>query len=257
MSTSKYYHQGFYAGYMDESMASAKAVIEVVLNHIQPPSSVVDVGCGIGTWLKVWQARGAEIRGLDGAYVKRDQLLIDAAQFTAMELSRPTPLGRRFDLAESLEVAEHLHERDADGFVEFLCGLAPVILFGAAIPHQGGDHHVNEQWPEYWAEKFARKGYVCVDVIRNEVRNRPDCAYYYAQNTFLYVHKDCLNQYPSLATAAAHTDIQALARVHPKKWIRQIEGVAKLEYLLVKLPGSIGNFVARALNKLRRLTIGA
>jgi SAM-dependent methyltransferase len=239
---------------MDDSMSSASAVIDVVLRHIPTPRTVVDVGCGIGTWLRVWEDKGVEVLGLDGDYVNRDQLLIDPGKFRPMELSRPISLDRKFDLAESLEVAEHLHDKDADAFVDFLCSLSSIILFSAAIPHQGGDHHVNEQWPEYWAGKFEKKGYVCIDAIRDQVWTHPGCVYYYAQNTFLYIDSKKLDQYPSLMEIASRTDSKNLARVHPRKWIQQVEGVARLEYLLIKLPASSTDFVRRAFRKIMRMT---
>lgn len=255
-ATSRFYHRGFYSGYRDASLSSARAIIDVVLKHIQSPASVIDVGCGIGTWLKAWEETGAEIWGIDGDYVRRDQLLIDPDKFTPMELGAPVSPGRQFDLAQSMEVAEHLQEHHADGFVDFLCALSPVVLFSAAIPYQGGDHHVNEQWPEYWAEKFGKRGYVCADVIRDEVWNQPECAYYYAQNAFLYVREDHLSRYPLLRQAASRTDIRRLARVHPRKWVSQIEGTPRLEYLLGKLPSSLADFLRRALRKLKRMVLG-
>src|SRR5579862_3100091 len=66
-------------------------------------------------------------------------------------LDRPFNLGRSFDLAMSFEVAEHLPPDAAKGFVDSLTRLAPLVLFSAAIPFQGGVGHINEQWPEYWA----------------------------------------------------------------------------------------------------------
>jgi len=215
MRASKFYHEAFYSCYQDASVSSARVIIEELLKHIDRPHSVVDVGCGIGTWLKVWQEKGVVVQGVDGDYVSRLQLLIGAENFMPMDLSAPVPLGRQFDLAESLEVAEHLHETCANAFVAFLCSLSPLVLFGAAIPYQGGDHHVNEQWPEYWAKKFSENGYACADIIRDAVWNKPGAAYYYAQNTFLYVRRDQLEKFPQLTESIGRTDIESLARVHP------------------------------------------
>jgi len=68
-----------------------------------------------------------------------------------------------------MEVAEHLSEARAASFVEDLTALGSVILFSAAIPFQGGEHHINEQWPEYWALMFRGFGYDCADVLRELV----------------------------------------------------------------------------------------
>lgn len=67
------------------------------------------------------------------------------------DLTQPLSLGRKFDLCVSMEVAEHLPPSRADSFVADLVGLAPVVLFSAAVPEQGGTNHLNEQWPDYGA----------------------------------------------------------------------------------------------------------
>ena len=41
-----------------------------------------------------------------------------------------------------------------------------VILFSAAIPNQGGQNHINEQWLTYWEEKFSKYNYIIHDIIR-------------------------------------------------------------------------------------------
>ena len=247
------YTNDFYADYVDESSSSARVVRDALVKHIPKPKSVIDVGCGIGTWLKAWQEIGATVQGIDGSYVDRSKLLIDASNFLEMDLSSPVKLSIKFDLAESLEVAEHLPENKADAFVAFLCSLSSMVLFGAAMPYQGGTDHVNEQWPEYWAEKFFKNGYVCIDLIRDEVWPNNNCAYYYAQNTFLYVQQEKLVKYQSLQSAASKTNIKSLARVHPKKWLQAHEGVMKLEDLLKKFPASFFNFFVRVFRKLKQL----
>lgn len=67
--------------------------------------------------------------------------------------------GERFDLAMSVEVAEHLHEASAKGFVASLTRLSDVVLFGSAFSSQGGTNHVNEQPHIYWAKLFETHDY--------------------------------------------------------------------------------------------------
>jgi SAM-dependent methyltransferase len=124
-------------------------VVPTVLRLVQP-EPVVDVGCGDGAWLSVFRELGVNHRfGLDGDYVDRRLLQIPQDQFSATDLSLPFRLPCTFDLAVSLEVAEHLPPQSAEDFVDSLTRLAPVVLFSAAIPLQGGTHHLNEQWPDY------------------------------------------------------------------------------------------------------------
>ena len=148
---------------------SAKVIVPLVMDLVRP-ASVVDVGCGTGVWLAQFVEAGVSTwLGLDGDYVNRADLRIDPQTFQAADLAEPQRLDQRFDLAVSLEVGEHLPEEAAAILVGSLVAAAPVVLFSSAIPGQGGNHHINEQWPEYWAELFEQQNYVTADVIRPKV----------------------------------------------------------------------------------------
>ena len=181
------------------------------------PSSVVDLGCGIGTWLAVFRRHGVDdVLGVDGEWVPLDSLEIPRERFVAARLDRPLRLDRRFDLAVSLEVAEHLPESAAKQLVASAVALAPCVLFSAAIPHQGGRQHVNEQWLEYWAERFSDHRYVVVDSIRPRVWSNESVAYWYRQNAVLYVHEDTLASTPALPRERERTVVTMLSVVHPE-----------------------------------------
>ena len=148
------YTPQFYDLHQDGARRSARQIIPLVLNWVRA-NSVVDVGCGTGSWLAtVRECGNDDIIGVDGDYVYQSQLEIPRATFVARDLTRPVDLGRSFDLAISLEVAEHLPAPCASTFVASLVKLAPIVLFSAAIPGQGGTDHVNEQWQDYGAICF-------------------------------------------------------------------------------------------------------
>jgi hypothetical protein len=123
----------------------------------------------------------------------------------------------------SLEVAEHLPADAADEFVAGLARFAPVVLFSAAAPYQGGEHHVNEQWPAYWAGRFARHDFLPVDCLRRLIWAHPDVEWWYAQNTFLYVERKRLETDPTLAREYAAAGPEALALVHPRRFVEWVE----------------------------------
>jgi hypothetical protein len=85
-------------------------------------------------------------------------LQIPKERFIPADLRNLPPAAEfgQFDLAICLEIAEHLPESCADALIKFLSELAPAVLFGAAIPGQGGVNHINEQWQSYWVAKFSR-----------------------------------------------------------------------------------------------------
>jgi hypothetical protein len=116
---------------------SAERVLEIVFRYYQP-ASVLDVGCGLGTWLKVAAAIGVrDIHGMDGPWLDLSRLQIDPRCVEMRDLEQGFDLGRRFDLVICLEVAEHLVPSAAEGFIAALTRHAPAVLFSAAIPYQG------------------------------------------------------------------------------------------------------------------------
>ena len=191
---------------------SARALLPRVREAVDV-ASVVDVGCGRGTWLAVWSELGVtDIAGVDGPYVDRGKLAIPAEAFTTADLAGEWAIGRRFDLAQSLEVAEHLPESAARPLVGRLCGLADVVLFSAARPGQGGEMHVNEQEPEYWAELFAGHGFEMFDWLRPALARDRRIEPWYRYNSFLYANAAGRKR---LSAAALATRVPLGARTAP------------------------------------------
>jgi hypothetical protein len=183
------YSGGFY-DYIDAgSRASARTVARLLLGEIKI-DTLLDVGAGHGAWAAEWIAAGvADVIAVDGDYVARDRLAIPSDRFRPHDLSQPLDLGRRFDLVQSLEVAEHLPGSFADGFIETLTRHGDLILFSAAVPHQGGEHHVNEQPLSYWRTKFDARGYAPYDWIRPRIAAHREVMPWYRFNTLIYANQ--------------------------------------------------------------------
>lgn len=208
------YDRAFFAYVTAGALRSADRVLPL-LDPLQI-RSVLDVGCGCGAWLSVWQKRGApRVQGVDGAYVERDGLLIDADRFSPRDLSRPLSLGRRFDLVQSLEVAEHLPPACAAQFVDGLVRHGDLVLFSAAPPGQGGEHHLNERPYQYWRELFARHGYVAIDYLRPLLAGCDAVEPWYRYNSFLYATPERLARLPAAVRAAQVADGTPLADLSP------------------------------------------
>ena len=243
------YSQAYYAGCTDVSGRSARRVVPHVMRLVAP-ASVIDFGCGMGTWLRAFADAGVgTILGIDGDHVTPEHMQIEPGHFVARDLARsldlPDDVPQRFDLAVSLEVAEHLPPKRAAGFVADLAAVAPAVLFSAAVPHQGGAGHVNEQWPEYWAALFAERGFRTVDCIRRLVWDDPDVAYYYAQNTFLFVEPTVLEHHTHLHPFVAEAGDCSLSRIHPRRWLEVNDPKRRsLTETLRGLPWALRNVVA-------------
>jgi hypothetical protein len=165
-----------------------------------------------------------------------------------MDLTSPTQISRRFELVESLEVAEHLPSTVAEGFVAFLASLGSVVLFSAAIPNQGGVHHINEQWPEYWAELFSKHGFIPIDTLRDLIWSSPDVDYWYCQNTLLFVREGETSAIERLRSLSLHGRSTSLARVHPELWLLAPKRTG-LRALIKMIPGAAVEAVRKRLNR--------
>ncbi len=170
-----------------EIIQDEEQIIPYVLEQINP-KSVVDFGCGEGRWLMEVKRNNAniEILGLDGYYVNKDRLCISKDEFMAVDLRKKIRLSKKYDLAISTEVAEHIEEEYVDVFVDNLSMASDYILFSAAIPGQGGEHHVNKQWQSYWVKKFKSRGYKADFSIRNHFWNNTNINTWRKQNILVF-----------------------------------------------------------------------
>ena len=205
---------------------SAEVVLPLLFSYISLPKSILDVGCGNGTWLKVCERIGIEnFLGIDGDYIQKENLLIPFENFKAYDLRQPFNLHTKYDLVISLEVAEHLPETSADAFVESLTKHGQIILFSAAIPEQGGFMHLNEQYPSYWQKKFAQHDFFFYDLLRPAIWNNEKVQVWYKQNMFVVAHKS--SPITQKYTSCHFTDI-----IHPKLYeqkARQAERANQME----------------------------
>ncbi|MBQ7695855.1 MAG: class I SAM-dependent methyltransferase [Lentisphaeria bacterium] len=210
------YDKSFYEEQSLGSRCSAKRVVPWLLKHF-PVKSAADLGCGLGTWLAEFKACGVEeISGFDGDYVPREYLQIPEADFHPTDLCTGPFPARRFDLAMSLEVAEHLPPEKAEGFVRTLTSLAGIVLFSSAFPYQGGTGHLNENFPEDWALLFRKFGYIPLDLLREEFWNDGAICPWYRQNMLLFIEKSLYDRAFSHLPSA---DGKPLTRVQPELYL--------------------------------------
>jgi SAM-dependent methyltransferase len=229
-SEERFYTPKFYRQ-LDATRDSAREILPIIIDLLKP-ASMVDVGCGAGYWLAAATELGVnDILGVDGGWVLKTQLAIPREKFVEHDLRTPLKLGRKFDVALSLEVAEHLPESQALTFAETLCELADRLVFSAAIPGQGGRHHINEQWPSYWAELFRGYGYECYDVLRSRIWDNPRVMWYYAQNCLIFGRAGIL--------AHLGTPAQPLSLVHPGLWSAHVTQLNSPGKLLERLPKAL------------------
>jgi hypothetical protein len=236
---------------------AARCIVPILKESVAP-GSVIDVGCGSGVWLQVWEELGiSDYLGVDGDYVRPESLVIPQDKFLSADLAAPLVLARTFDLVTSFEVAEHLPPSSAETFVDSLTGLGPIVAFSAAIPHQGGEGHLNEQWQDYWMKLFARRGFLAVDLLRPRIWNEPEVADFYLQNTIVYVHESQLCSSKALEDARIRTDESRLAVVHPRVYARLVSDNARLVSESRSIRKLLRNLQSEARARMNKLWLSA
>jgi SAM-dependent methyltransferase len=207
------YGRGYHSQRDERTRYAAQLITGLLMKHVAP-ASCVEVGCGVGTWLRVLKDGGTVVRGYDGPWVDARDLVIDADEFEATDLrTMPNDPGY-YDLALCLEVAEHLPISVAPALVEWLCSHSPVVLFSAAIPGQRGRGHLNEQWQNWWADRFRAHEFVPLDLIRPLIWYDERVPHWYRQNVLVYTRPGTLRT--EEGTVPALLDV-----VHPEQWRRE------------------------------------
>lgn len=235
-----------------KTVASAVAALSVI-REIFDPESILDIGCGDGIWLENASDLGfREVKGVDGPWTNVEALRIAADDFVTYDLEMSIDLARRFDIAISLEVAEHVSPESADIMVDNLVRHSDVILFGAAIPYQGGFRHINERWQSWWADRFAQRGYRYFDVIRPQIWHRDDVHFWYKQNILVYVDGESTERVGTFEDYVSRRRLGAypLDIVHPEKY------EAAASYREIAFRPLIRELPSGVVNKLRLMLLG-
>jgi SAM-dependent methyltransferase len=207
------YNEAFFRYIHEGAIRSANRIVPLVIQSLGV-NSVLDVGCGAGAWLSVYRQQGiTDILGVDGTYVQQDSLLIPPQAFHAQDLAQHFDLQRKFDLVQCLEVGEHIPQPASKTLVENLVRHGKLVLFSAAIPGQGGEHHINEQPYEFWRRLFNLHGYKPLDFVRSRIRSFADVEKWYRYNVVLYAAPEIIAALPSVVGSTRVPDGQPIANV--------------------------------------------
>jgi SAM-dependent methyltransferase len=207
----------------DYNTRSAEQVLPLILSKYHP-RSILDVGCGNGSWLRVAEKMGIyDLKGIDAQEQKPGSWLLEKGIFSVVNLAQPFELNRKFDLIICLEVAEHLPETAASVFIDSLVNHADLIIFSAAIPGQGGDRHLNEKKPSYWQFFFNQRGFNTYDEIRPLIWENEQVLWWYRQNIFLAERKTTSNRHQSMPIPWI---------IHPGLYQEKENRIADLEKIL-------------------------
>jgi hypothetical protein len=162
-------------------------ILRAAFPHVR---SAIDLGCGTGHLVAALRAEGTAAEGYEYAKQPRDIARRELGLTThPFDLTQPPPLPQ-VDLAISIEVAEHVPPALGDVLVHLLAQHAPLIVFTAATPGQGGIGHINEQPHEYWIERFKAAGCEYLDdttaQLAEEARPQVKVSPWIAQNLMIF-----------------------------------------------------------------------
>jgi hypothetical protein len=166
-------------------------------------------------------------------------LLSPKIEFHAADLNAPIHLGEKFDLALSLEVAEHLNPQSSESFLSSASRLSGAVLFGAEFTAQVGTNHINTRPHSFWAQGFKSLGFDVFDVFRPRFWNDERVAPWYRQNTFVYARLD--HPLHAALRARGHapmTRLEFVDAVHPWLYFLALGEIARLQQIRAATPSS-------------------
>ena len=159
------YDEGFMSRNWEHKRQLNLNLARIIYEYFKP-TSVVDFGCGIGSYLEVFKSNGCDIRGFeygyDAAKPQYDKVGITEEEITFGDVTTEIALDRTYDLSVCIEVAEHIPYSKSDTLVDNIVNSVKedgVIIFTAAQKGQGGTGHINCQHPQFWCDKFKKRGW--------------------------------------------------------------------------------------------------
>jgi SAM-dependent methyltransferase len=203
----KSYDNHFYLEMSESSNSSAQFLVPLLMQKLEF-NSVIDIGCGDGQFVSEFIKHGiTEIKGIEGNWILDSLDKTTAPWLELADLTEELILGSRFDLAICLEVSEHLEEQFSDNLIASLTRASDLIFFSAAIPGQGGTNHVNLQYPDYWARKFAKHNYYLEWDPREMLWGNKRVAPWYQQNCLLYKKSQSTHRNFPIPASLKHPEI--------------------------------------------------
>ena len=179
---------------------AASIIVPMLVDKIRP-SSVLDLGAGVGSFLKAFLEQGVDdVAGVDLCLFEPELFVVDPSLIEPGDLNEPVHRGRRYDLAISLEVGGYLPDHDV--LVDSLVRHAPVVVLSAAIPGQDLLHQPHGAFPSSWAARFGARDYVLIDAFRPVLWDDDRLPFWFRQNMLMFVHRPHLEANAHLAAPA-------------------------------------------------------
>lgn len=182
--------------YFDEGIFSTDYLsLAKVINEKYQPKHVVEVGCGPGHLTRCLAEFDIQVTAIDG-FSSPDFGNYTQIAFSKVNLDEESEIevflekNSTFDIAICTEVGEHLRPESSAFLVKFLARLAPIVIFSAAVPNQGGNGHINCQNRGFWHQLFLKQDFILRDSLRKILIKNENLAIWYRLNTLDYIRRD-------------------------------------------------------------------
>jgi SAM-dependent methyltransferase len=226
------------------------------LEAIIKPKSIIDVGCGQGIWLRniadVFKSckdlYAIDLSSNDKPYLEFLKEDTGGVSFVFLEqnLANVAKLpDREFDLIICLEVLEHLPFSAALQLIQDFAKKTKFLLFSAAVPGQGGTHHINEQSLAFWESELRTVGMVPFDFLRFELQKDKRVPSYYQNNIIFWVNKDLIFTDSSLIGPEMLVKFASAPLLDTRK-----KRTKMLHALLAKFPPNMVTFLAEVRSRI-------
>lgn len=171
-----------------KSYISAKEVVGELNKLLPKINSLIDLGCGMAAFAKIFQENGVkEITLIDHPSLDVSNCLIkDNFQFIPCDLDNYLPLQLKADLVICTEVLEHINLKRSIEILDYIVSCTDIVIFSAAIPKQGGTGHINEQHHKFWIDKFKERGFEYTDSFKAHIIKNKKIHFYLRQNLFIF-----------------------------------------------------------------------
>lgn len=170
-------------------------IVESIISAYNP-KRIIDFGCGTGDLAKAFASQGVVVEAIDG-YSNPDFSNYNNIRFTKVDLNDIEATNAylkqfdiKFDLAISIEVAEHLNPDISLSFINWLTTSADVIIFSAAVHSQDGDGHINCRSRSDWYNMLKHNSFIIADTLRQHFKLNHNLGLWHKLNIIDYLHKD-------------------------------------------------------------------
>ena len=144
-----------------------KSIVESTVALFNP-KTVIDIGCGTGSYTREFIARGVDCMGFDGCPLTPE---ISGGLCGILDFTYPVDIGK-FDVVFSLEVGEHIPKQYEQIFIDNLCNLTNrYIVLSWALEGTIWPGHVNCQNNDYVISEFIKRGFIFDDESTKYIRD--------------------------------------------------------------------------------------